>query len=414
MRASPLRYSIRLKLTLATLTPLVTAVVLFWVIGASTLYLGVPELPFFDVRSRIHVIFSAILLFVTLVGVSLSAWLGSSLARPIKAVEEGARLLAMGEHIPDIVVGGHDEISVMAEEFNIMKHRLIEREDEILQLNRTLEEKVAARSAQLDEKNQWLLVAQQELARAERLVGIGMLASGVAHEINNPLAIIRGNAELLEMSPRLDVSDQSEVATIIRQVGRVERIVSNLLTFARTKKKAIRPFQLETLLDAILDQINHQIPLEGYHIQREYRNAGGYLEGDEDQLRQVFTNLILNGLQAMESGGTLTVATLPDQEAGNCSVTIRDSGTGISADIQAKLFTPFFTTKPRGTGLGLAVSYGIVKDHGGDIRVESAAGQGAAFIVRLPLRQDPGVKTDTGGQFSATNSGGEPVGLTPG
>jgi hypothetical protein len=101
-----LRYSIRLKLTLATLTPLVTAVVLFWVIGASTLCLGIPELHFFDLRSRIHIIFSAILLFVTLIGVSLSAWLGSSLARPIKAVEEGARLLALGEHIPDIVVGG--------------------------------------------------------------------------------------------------------------------------------------------------------------------------------------------------------------------------------------------------------------------------------------------------------------------
>ena len=189
-----LRYSIRLKLTLATLTPLVTAVVLFWVIGASTLYLGIVDQTFSDLPSRIYIMFSVILLFVTVIGVSLSAWLGSSLARPIKAVEEGARLLALGEHIPDIVVGGHDEISVMAEEFNMMKHRLIEREDEILSLNRTLEEKVATRTEQLNEKTQWLLVAQQELARAERLVGIGLLASGVAHEINSPLAIIRGNA----------------------------------------------------------------------------------------------------------------------------------------------------------------------------------------------------------------------------
>lgn len=383
-----LRYSIRLKLTLATLTPLVTAVVLFWVIGASALYLGIPELSFFDLRSRIHIIFSAILLFVTLIGVSLSAWLGSSLSRPIKAVEEGARLLALGEHIPDIVVGGHDEISVMAEEFNIMKHRLIEREDEILLLNRTLEEKVADRSAQLDEKNQWLLVAQQELARAERLVGIGILASGVAHEINNPLAIIRGNAELLEMSPRLNDSDQSEVETIIQQVGRVERIVSNLLTFAGTKNKVIHPFYLEALLDDILDQIGHQIPLERYRIERKYQIVEGEIEGDEDQLRQVFTNLIVNSLQAMERGGELTVSTVVDHETECCSVTIGDSGPGISADVQKKLFTPFFTTKPRGTGLGLAVSYGIVKDHGGDIRVESEAGEGAAFVVLLPLRQN--------------------------
>jgi len=387
MRPS-LRYSIRLKLTLATLTPLVTAVVLLWVIGASTLYVGIPGLPFFDFSSRVPLIFSAILLFVTLIGVSLSAWLGSSLARPIKQVEEGARLLALGEHIPDIVVGGHDEISVMAEEFNIMKHRLIERENEILLLNRTLEEKVAERTAQLDEKNQWLLVAQQELARAERLVGIGILASGVAHEINNPLAIIRGNAELLEMSGRLNDSDQSEVETIIRQVGRVKRIVSNLLTFAGTKKTVMRHFHIEALLEDILDQIGHQISLDSYRIERKFQTTGGDgLEGDEDQLRQVFTNLIVNGLQAMETGGTVTVSIVIEREAGRCSVTIGDNGPGIPADVQEKLFTPFFTTKPRGTGLGLAVSYGIVKDHGGDIRVESEPGQGAAFIVLLPLQQ---------------------------
>lgn len=391
MRPS-LRYSIRLKLTLAILTPLVISVVLIWVIGASTLYLGIHEMPFFDLRLRIHIVFGTILLFVTMIGVSISAWLGTSLSRPIKAVEEGARLLALGEHIPDIVVGGHDEISIMAEEFNIMKHRLIERENEILLLNKTLEEKVAERTAQLDEKNQWLLVAQQELARAERLVGIGILASGVAHEINNPLAIIRGNAELLEMSPRLDESDQSEVATIIRQVGRVERIVSNLLTFARTKKKVVSRFHIRALLDDILDQVCHQIQLDKYRIERLYQAVtGDSVEGDEDQLRQVFTNLILNGLQAMEAGGTLTVSMSVDGEVGCCSITIRDSGPGIPEAVMEKLFTPFFTTKPTGTGLGLAVSYGIVKDHGGDIKVHSEPQQGAAFSVVLPQQKTSGI-----------------------
>jgi two-component system NtrC family sensor kinase len=386
MRPS-LRYSIRLKLTLATLTPLVIAVVIFWVVGISALYLGIPELHFFELRSRINLFFSGILLLVTLIGVSISAWLGSSLARPIKAVEEGARLLALGEHIPDIVVGGHDEISVMAEEFNIMKHRLIERDDENQALNRTLEQKVLERTAQLEEKNQWLLLAQQELARAERLVGIGMLASGVAHEINNPLAIIRGNAELLEMSSRLNETDQAEVETIIRQVGRVERIVSNLLTFARTRKKVLRTLRIETLLDDILNQIGHQIPLDSYIVERNYLADGCELEGDEDQIRQVFTNLIVNSLQAMESGGSLTLTTRLDPRTASCAIIVTDCGGGISAEIQEKLFTPFFTTKSTGTGLGLAVSYGIVKDHGGDIRVESEPGHGASFIVVLPLKQ---------------------------
>ncbi len=391
MRVSPFRYSIRMKLIAATLTPLVTAVVLFWIIGASTLYVSTPDLFHLHQRSRIHLIFLAILLLVTLIGVIISAWLGTSLSRPIKAVEEAARLLALGEHIPDIVVGGHDEISVMAEEFNIMKHRLIEREDEILLLNRTLEEKVAERSAQLEEKNQWVLLAQQELARAERLVGIGILASGVAHEINNPLAIIRGNAELLEMSPHLESSDRSEVATIIRQVGRVERIVSNLLTFARTRKKIIRPFRIIPLINDILDQIGHQIPLAPFRIERSFPPDDGLqLEGDEDQFRQVFTNLMVNALQAMGSGGVLTIRVEGNPQGESCLVTISDTGTGIAEENRHQLFTPFFTTKAKGTGLGLAVSYGIVTDHGGTITVTESGGEGATFVVEIPLRQLPG------------------------
>jgi two-component system NtrC family sensor kinase len=348
-----------------------------------------PEKPLLQLRRQVNVIFSAVLVFVSLIGVGLSAWLGTNLSRPVRALEEGVRRIASGENLPDISVDSHDEIASLAAEFNAMKRRLQERNEENQALNRTLEQKVLERTAQLEEKSLQLLNTQKDLAQAERLAGIGLLASGVAHEINNPLAIIRGNAELLEMSARLDDADQSEVETIIQQVGRVERIVSNLLTFARTKKKVIRPFPIEALLDDILNQIGHQIALDTHITERRYQTAGGDIEGDEDQLRQVFTNLIVNGLQAMETGGTLTVSTGVDQKAGCCSVTIGDSGPGISAEVREKLFTPFFTTKPRGTGLGLAVSYGIVKDHGGDIRVESTAGRGAVFTVLLPLLQDP-------------------------
>ncbi|RII26922.1 MAG: histidine kinase [Geobacter sp.] len=355
------------------------------VIGA--LYVGTPEKPYLLIRSHFDMIFTGVLIFVTLIGVSLSAWLATSLASPIRMLEDAARRLAAGEQPPDIVVGGHDEISLMAEEFNIMKHRLIEREEENLALNRTLEQKVIERTNQLEVKSEQLLAAQKELAHSERLAGIGMLASGVAHEINNPLAIIRGNAELLEMMDDSDSDRSEEVETIIKQATRIERIVRNLLTFSRSSIKRVTSFSLVGLLDDILDQIGHQIPLEGYTIERHYTDAGIATEGDQDQLRQVFTNLVLNGLQAMKDGGLLVVDAALDQAADLCFVTITDNGPGIEPALQEKLFTPFFTTKDEGTGLGLAISYGIVRDHCGEIRVQSEPGKGTTFTVILPVRQ---------------------------
>jgi two-component system NtrC family sensor kinase len=173
------------------------------------------------------------------------------------------------------------------------------------------------------------------------------------------------------------------------EVERIERIVSNLRVFSRSGLQRVTRFSLGGLLDDILDQIGHQIALEPFRIVRGYWGGDVEIEGDRDQLRQVFTNLIINGLQAMDGGGTLTLDLLPDQAGHSAEIRIADCGCGIPADQMEKLFTPFFTTKPRGTGLGLAVSYGIVKDHGGDIRVASQPGQGSEFTVLLPIRHSP-------------------------
>ena len=347
------------------------------VIGA--LYVGIPEAPFEVLRSRINLTFAGILALVALVGSLVSAWLGASLARPIKALEEGVRRVADGDAVPDIAVQGHDEIAALGAEFNTMKERLVSRAEEIRGLNRTLEEKVEARSQELAAKNVELLNAQRELSRAERLASIGLLASGVAHEINNPLAIIRGNAELLLM----DEIKSEEAETILRQSGRMERIVANLLTFARGSELhlgAVRPAQL---VDDILAGIRHQIPLDRYRISCQHAAPATMVIGDEDQLRQVFTNLLLNALQVMPEGGELSIVSDSDS-AGACRVTITDSGPGISAAALEKLFTPFYSTRRGGTGLGLAISYAIVRDHGGSISVENVAGRGAAFTVLLP------------------------------
>ena len=349
------------------------------VVGA--LYVGMPEKPLLEMRSSLNLIFAGVLLFVSVIGVTLSTWISGRMARPVRDLAEGARRIAAGEHIAPIAVDTNDEISLLADEFNTMNR-------EVNSLKNTLELKVMERTHQLEESNQQLLTAQKDLAKAERLAGLGLLSAGVAHEINNPLAIIRGNAELLQDTLPPDGEGQEEAGEIIQETARIERIVSNLRVFSRSGLKRLSTFSLGMLLDEILDQVGHQIPLERYRIIRGYWGNEIEIAGDRDQLQQVFTNLIVNGLQAMPEGGELIVHAEADQMSQRMQVTIRDQGCGIRGEDLDKLFTPFFSTKPRGTGLGLAVSYGIVSDHGGEIRVESREGDGATFTVLLPLRQN--------------------------
>ena len=349
------------------------------VIGA--LFVGMPEQPLLDLRKNLNLIFAAVLLFVALIGITLSTWIGSRLAKPLRALAEAARRMASGERIEPILVRSDDEIGILADEFNTMTR-------EVNTLNQTLEQKVVERTRQLEEKSRQLLTAQKELARSERLAGLGMLAAGVAHEINNPLAVIRGNAELLQVSIPGDSADREEVDAIVEEATRIGRIVNNLRVFSRGGMQRVSHFSLGGLLDGILDQIGHQIPLERYRIVRDYRRKEMTLDGDEDQLRQVFTNLIVNGLEAMPEGGDLVVDAGLDAAVERVCVTVSDHGSGIRPEDMGRLFTPFFSTKPQGTGLGLAVSYGIVSDHGGEITVSSSTDDGTTFIVLLPSTQD--------------------------
>lgn len=307
------------------------------VIGA--LYVGLPERPYIELRRNLNLTFALLLLGLTLLAVTLTTRL---------------------------------------------KARLAAREYEIKALNRTLEEKVQQRTAELEEKNRQLRETEKELARTERLAELGMLSAGVAHEINNPLAIIRGNAELLQMTLPETADGQEEVSEILQQTGRINRITSSLLSLTKQDQRQLAPVLLGGLLDEVLDRIGHQVPLEHYQVVRAYRQTGLVVMADREQLQQVFTNLVLNGLQAMEEGGVLTVL-MEHDAAGLCFVSVADTGPGIPAEQQERLFSPFFTTKPQGTGLGLAISWGIVRNHGGTISVDSAPGAGARFRVTLPL-----------------------------
>lgn len=357
-------------------------------IGA--LYVGMLESQYSAVKIDMAVLLSFVLLVSGLVGVSMAGFLGKKLAQPIRELDLLARKVAAGERNVKSSIDSRDEIGDLAGRFNDMSRSLVEREDSIIELNRNLEEKVQSRTAELEEKNRLLVQTREELVRVEKLAAIGELAAGVAHEINNPMAIIRGNTELLQLSVPEDAPIREEVDTIFQQVKRVERIVSNLLKFARREQMEAGTVPLNELLHEIVGQIGHQVSLEGIEIVEQYAESVAQVEGDADQLRQVFTNLVLNAVQAMPAGGILSVRTRPLEPERSYEVKVADTGVGIALENLRQVFNPFYTTKANGTGLGLSVSYGIVREHGGLIDVESVPGGGSTFTVVLPRSQASG------------------------
>ena len=353
-------------------------------IGA--LYVGMPEHPYTAVKLSLGFLYSGVLLMGSLLGLLVSHYLSNRLAAPVRELERLARQVAAGERGIRIEATTEDEIGDLAVEFNAMTVALGEKEEEIRGLNRGLAVKVRKRTVQLEERNRQLLTIREELHRAEKLAAVGELAAGVAHEINNPLAIIRGNAELLEMDLPAESPSREEVAIITRQVGRVERIVSGLQRFARNEEPRMDRLDLHHILEDVLGSIGHQVSLDNITIRKEFDRSLPEISADGDQLRQVFANLVVNAVQAMPDGGILTVATRFDPESSTCNITVSDTGDGIVPEHLPKIFNPFFTTRRSGTGLGLAVSYGIVSTHGGSIDVASSPGAGAVFTVSLPCR----------------------------
>ncbi|MBT0665118.1 cache domain-containing protein [Geobacter pelophilus] len=350
-----------------------------------SLYVGMLEKPYAELKKEVNLIFGAVVLICTLAGLAISGFIGRQLSRPVKDLEQLARRVAAGERDLQIEVRTADELEDLADEFNQMTRALDQRETEVRDLNRSLEQKVHERTAQLEEQSRLLLQTQTDLARAAKLADLGVMAAGVAHEINTPLAIIRGNTEVLEMGIPPEHPNREEIDIISRQTERMAKIVGNLLTFAREKKLRQGSVAIHALLDDIVAQIGFKSPMSGITVTRNYDPELVTVPGDGDQLRQVFSNLILNAVQSMPSGGVLTLTTSRSPGGDICMVDVADTGCGISGEDQDKIFSPFFTTKESGSGLGLSVSYGIVKDHGGEICVNSAEGEGAVFRVSLSI-----------------------------
>lgn len=228
---------------------------------------------------------------------------------------------------------------------------------------------------------------ERQLLRSEKLSSLGKLSAGIAHEINQPLTGVLTFAHLLAKKFKNDESTLKDLQVIVRETTRIRGIVQGILDFAREMPMQKKPRKIEEILEQTLSIIVHQQRFFGIELQKEYEPDVPEIVLDSNLMEQVFMNVILNAVDAMEGSGTLT---LKIQKAnGWVDVIFEDTGHGIPEDMIDKIFDPFFTTKDStegmGMGLGLAVSYGIVKNHNGDILVNSKVGQGTTFTVRLPI-----------------------------
>ncbi len=290
------------------------------------------------------------------------------------------RKIAEGDLSLELSISSKDEIGQLAESFNHMLVRLKQARQELEDYGRTLEEKVENRSQQLKK-------IQLQLMQSEKLASLGRLASGVAHEINSPLTGILTFSHLLMRKLKGNPDLQRELELIVKETTRVSTIVRGLLDFARESKPQKRPCNINDLILHTLSLVQHQSVFHDIRIQK---NLDGHLPItllDSNQIQQVFMNILLNAADAMPAGGALTITS--QLTAGDSFMQIRftDTGCGIPEQDLSKIFDPFFTSKAekKGTGLGLAVSYGIIDRHNGKIEVQSEVGKGTTFTVKLPL-----------------------------
>ena len=247
-------------------------------------------------------------------------------------------------------------------------------------------------------KNMSLIRELEEQQRpADHLNNLGTLAMGLAHEIRNPLGGIRGSAQLLRNEIK-DKSHREYLDVVISEVDRIDQLVKRMMDLAKPADIKLKETNIHKVLEEILILEKESFRLKNIRFQQTYDPSLPHIEADEDQLKQVFLNLIKNAIEASRNGGSLQivtrvsssfaiktpVASVPRQ---NIAVEIMDSGEGMDEETQKKIFTPFHTTKSKGSGLGLAISLKVVEDHHGKIKITSEKGLGTTVQVFLPIRQ---------------------------
>ena len=322
-----------------------------------------------DVRQRMLPPVGAALLVTALIAALIPILVSRYVSQPLAELSRRVLRFSGGEEFGR--APAHNEVQLLSEEFQRLDQRLTKAHEDLL------------------ERHRYELELDRRLQRADRLATIGTLASGLAHEIGTPMAVIRTRTELLlEGNPSPQKTREAH-EIILSQIERISRIVQMLLDYARSREPVRAKHDVRTILEHVLKLVETESKRRGVQIVAEGGNRPLIVECDGEQLQEVFINLIVNAFDAMTpEGGVLKISTATEQTdslAPTLKLSFEDNGPGVPEQFQEHLFDPFFTTKPpgKGTGMGLSVSQAIIHDHNGDISFESTP-SGACFYVRIP------------------------------
>jgi len=287
-----------------------------------------------------------------------------TISRPVRRLTEAAVAVAGGAYGAQVDLRSNDEVGLLAASFNEMSR------------------KMAADIERLQELNEHLI-------RTEKLAAAGTLAAGIAHEVNNPLASISSLIQMLQAREMVDAETGEMLRLIQTQIARITQVLRDMMDFARTRPPVRRSLDINHALDASLRLAGFDKAFQRLHVQVQASDNLPSVLADADQIQQVFLNILLNARDAMPDGGNLLVKTFFEMEENAVVIEFCDSGSGINPEILPKIFDPFFTTKPAGTGtgLGLAVCYGIITAHGGHIEIGANDGRGTCVRVSLPVQK---------------------------
>ena len=354
------------------------------------LYVGFLEAPFREAKETALKLIFAVFALISLAGCAWSLKWASDIMKPIAMMNRTMNRIERGEvdtRVGD--TGSRDELGRLSEEFDRLLDVLAEKRNELQRWADELDCKVTERTRELEEANLGLQRMQRQLVTSEKLAAIGELTAGVAHEINNPIAVIQGNLDVMrDILGEAAEPVKNEIRLIDEQVNRIRIIVTKLLQFARPGEFAgyVEEVDVGAVLVDCLVLAQHHLSKRAIAVGKEF-SATVSVQVNRHELQQVLINLIVNAVQAMPEGGTLTLTTRDWEEDGEpkgVCIGVRDTGQGIRPDDLARIFDPFFTTKKtEGTGLGLSISHSLIKRYGGNITVESRVGEGAEFTVWL-------------------------------